>query len=141
MKIALISCSSKKKSGSCKAKHLYDGDLFKKSMNYVKNRYDKWFILSAKYGLLNPDDIISGYDLSLNSLSKNELSKWSKNISEKILKLNPDEIDFYCGVNYRKYLIDILKKNNIKCNSPLEGLGIGKQLKFYKNNIQKGFKI
>jgi len=38
------------------------------------------------------------------------------------------------GIKYRKYILPHLKSYEI----PLEGLGIGKQLAFLKNEINKG---
>ena len=39
---------------------------------------------------------------------------------------------FLCGNNYRKYLMRMFKD----AEAPLKELGIGKQLKFYKNHIK-----
>jgi hypothetical protein len=48
MRIALISCSSKKKNKKTKAKELYNSPLFINSLKYAKKVADKTFILSAK---------------------------------------------------------------------------------------------
>ena len=60
MKIALISCVSKKQELSdgekVKAKDLYISPLFKMAYDYAKKLdVDRVFILSAKHGLLSPD--------------------------------------------------------------------------------------
>lgn len=41
-----------------------------------------------------------------------------------------EEAVFLCGTNYRKYLITKFKK----ASAPLAHMGIGRQLKFYKEN-------
>ena len=139
MKIALVSCSKLKQSYSCLAEEMYSkSSLFKKATSFVKNNYTRWFILSAKYGLLQPEDIIDPYNISLNKFEKNELILWSDSVFIKILDLYPTEIDFYAGNNYRKYLIPKLQDKGIVCSVPLTGMGIGEQLRFYneqwKNN-------
>lgn len=68
MKIALISCVSKKQEladgEKVKAIDLYISPLFKMAYNYAqKLNVDKIFILSAKHGLLSPEKEI-GYILS-----------------------------------------------------------------------------
>ena len=137
MRIALVGCTKSKNKFRCEAQKMYlKSSLFKKEVRYIKhNKYDKWFILSAKYGLLKPDDIIEPYELTLNNFNKKELIKWSKNVWSDLKKQvgQKDEIDFLCGSNYRKYLIDFFNNNSIKYNILLEGLSIGNQLKFYND--------
>ena len=135
MDIAFISCVKLKKIGLYKAEVLYISDFFKKSLKYCQLNHDKIFILSAKYGLLNLDDQIEDYEMTLNNFSKNEKIIWSKKVFYQISKkINiDDKLFFYVGENYRKYLLPLIKNNY---EIPLKGLGIGKQLRFYKNNIE-----
>jgi len=134
IKIALISCTKLKQSYSCQAQEMYlPSQLFKKASHYIKKQnYDKWFILSAKYGLLNPNNIIKPYDLTLNNMKSEEVKKWSEKVFNQLVICNIDEIDFYTGEKYRKYLIPLLEEKNIICNIPLKELGIGRQLQYYK---------
>ena len=50
------------------------------------------------------------------------------------MKLNLSHIDFYTGIKYRQNLIPALEQKGIDCTVPLQGKGIGEQLKFYKEN-------
>lgn len=54
--------------GSVKAKCAYIGPFSKKCMEYAEKFYPKeWCILSAKYGFVLPEEMISGpYDVSFN---------------------------------------------------------------------------
>lgn len=133
MKIALVSCTKLKQDYHCQAQEMYlPSTLFSKAINYIKQQdYNKWFILSAKYGLLNPNDLIEPYDLTLNNMKSEEIKKWSQKVFNQLITYNIHEIDFYTGEKYRKYLMPMLEKIDIKCNIPLKGLGIGKQLQFY----------
>ena len=136
-KIVLISCSSKKLPNKSKAKELYVSPLFKKNFDYANSlNPDKIFILSAKYGLLDLEEEIEPYNITLNKMSKKEIEKWSKNVIEKlkeVANLEEDKIIFLAGHNYREFLIPEMKDYEI----PLKGLGIGKQLKFLKNELEK----
>lgn len=134
MRIALISCSKNKQEKRCEAREMYSSStLFKKASSYVqKSNYDKWFILSALYGLLEPNKMIETYDKTLNNMSKKEVVEWSDKVFESIVELGVKEIDFYAGIKYRQYLIPMLEEHGIKCNVPLKGMGIGQQLRFYK---------
>lgn len=134
MDIGIISCVSKKLKGTHKAKDIYISDLFKKSYTYSKSKYDKVIILSAKYGVLLEDTIIEDYDLTLNNFTVKQKKIWSIKTYNQLIKIinNDDILYWHCGINYKKYLRQLLKKyrqiDNIK-------LPIGKLLKYYKENI------
>ncbi|MEH7744737.1 DUF6884 domain-containing protein [Neobacillus drentensis] len=136
-KYALISCTKLKQEYPCYAKEMYlESQLFKKAVQYIsKQNYDDWFILSAKYGLLRKDTLIEPYDITLNNMNSSQRKTWSKDVFAELIKLAPQQFDFYAGKKYREYLIPNLENNGIKCNIPLEGKGIGEQLKFYKDQL------
>ena len=77
MNVAFISCVKEKRIGKYKAKDLYISDFFRKSFGYCSSKYDKVFILSAKYGLLDLNDEIENYEMTLNDFSKIEKVEWS----------------------------------------------------------------
>ena len=132
--IAFISCVKKKKMTPCAARELYSSDLFRKSLQYAEKHADKVYILSAKYGLLEPDDIIAPYEMTLKSMSVREQKRWAYSVYQKFIAKggNPEESAvFLCGENYRKYLI--LKFPNARV--PLKGLSFGNQLKWYKEHL------
>jgi hypothetical protein len=136
-RFALISCTKLKKDYPCPAKDMYlESQLFKKAVQYIsKQNYDDWFILSAKYGLINKDTLIEPYDITLNNMNALQRKEWSKVVFAELIKLEPQQIDFYAGKKYREYLIPLLKNSGISCRIPLEGKGIGEQLKFYKDYL------
>ena len=129
-KVVLISCVSKKLSHQAKAKDLYISPLFKKNLEYAQRlKPDKIYILSAKHHLLNLDDMVEPYDLTLNKMRINELKVWSHVVIEQLgkeINLSNDEVVFLAGENYRKYLIPNIQNYKI----PMKGLKIGEQLKF-----------
>ena len=71
--IVFLSCGKTKAKHTCKACEMYQGDLFKKSFEYAKKLNPrKIYILSAKYKLLELDDVISPYELTLNTMNKEQ---------------------------------------------------------------------
>jgi len=137
MKIVLISCVSKKLNKKSKAKDIYISPLFKHNLNYTYSlNPDKIFILSAKYGLLNLNQEIEPYNQTLNKMSSLEIKDWSINVLKELSSLtdlNNDEFIFLAGNNYRKYILPSIKNYKI----PLQGLGIGRQLKFLKEKNEQ----
>lgn len=136
VKFVLISCVSKKLSNKAKAKDLYVSPLFRYNLKYAFSlNPDKIFILSAKYGLVNLDDEIEPYDKTLNKMNKVERREWSEKVLSQLenkVNLKNDEIIFLAGKNYREYLLPYITNYKI----PLEGLSIGKQLKYLKEHLE-----
>lgn len=134
MKIALISCVAMKNNYPCKANEMYVSPLFKGAYKYAqKIGADKIFILSAKYGLLDEHTMIEPYNETLNTKTDKEIRIWADNVYAELqhkTDVSSDQFVFLAGEKYRKYLVGKLKNVEV----PLRGLGIGKQLAFYKEN-------
>jgi len=113
-------------------------DLFRKAYSYALKHYNLVAILSAKYGLLFPDDVIEPYDLTLNNMSLEEVKKWSDRVFTQMnSRLNLREykkVFFHAGKRYRQFLIPKLRKIDVTCEAPLKDLIIGKQKAWYKQH-------
>lgn len=134
--IVFLSCVKSKMSDPCEAQRMYVSDLFKKSLRYAKYlKARKIYILSAKYGVLELDDKITPYELTLNDMTEREKKAWAfrcvKQLEEKGVDFSEKAI-FLCGVNYRKYIM----RKFCDAEAPCSSLSIGRQLKFYKDNIK-----
>lgn len=133
-----MSCVSKKQLGIHKANDLYISDWFKKSRTYVENNnYDKWYILSAQYYLVDPEQELEYYEMYLPKQSKEYKKEWGIKVSEQLVIPNGEgiEIDIFAGMEYRKVLIPLLEARGFKVNVPMQGLGIGSQLKWFKDRL------
>lgn len=135
--LGLISCTKRKRNDRCSASEMYSAsDLFRKAYAYAVKNYDVVATLSAKYGLLLPNDKIDTYNMTLSEMSSGEITEWSESVfkqMEKRLELSDfDKAFFHTGKKYRQYLIPKLEKLGIRCKVPLGNLGIGKQKAWYK---------
>ena len=129
-----LACVKKKNDYSCMAKDMYTSDLFKKSLEYAYSLHpENIYILSAKYGLLELDDLIDTYDKTLLHMTKRERTDWYNMVKNQMINkginFNSKTI-FLCGAKYREGIIDLFSDYEI----PTEHMGIGKQLQFFKNN-------
>ena len=132
-RIVLISCVSKKLAYKTIAKNLYISPLFRGNLAYAQSRQpDKIFILSAKYGLVKLEQELEPYNQTLNEMSATENKQWAKKVleqmHEEMIDFENDEVIFLAGEKYRKNLLSHFHKASI----PLQGLGIGRQLKYLK---------
>jgi len=131
----IIGCSSRKKSFPCRALNMYQGALFKKAKRYAEIRGKEILILSAKYGLLKPDQKIEPYNLSLNSFSVAEKKAWAEKVTRQMSEIEiKTPIIVFAGRNYYQFLPWKSKKNVF---FPLKNLGIGKQLAWFTDKERR----
>lgn len=83
--LALIPCSSKKNPTASTAQTLYSSGLFKLMMQHAVLRADRILILSAKYGLLAPEDAVSYYDTYLPDLDRKGREELAKRVQLQLL--------------------------------------------------------
>jgi hypothetical protein len=130
--IVLISCVKKKLPYRSKAMNLYVSAWFKKALAYAKNlRPDAIYILSAKHGLLGLETEIEPYEATLLNMSNQEIQAWAKRVQEGVCQccdIQRDHFIILAGTRYRRYLVPYLSSVEI----PMEGMSIGKQLRFLK---------
>lgn len=140
-KIVLISCVSKKEAEACKAKDMYVSPLFKMSWEYAKQfSPDKVFILSAKHHLLDPDQRIDPYNVTLYKFAAAERKAWAQRVLSDLeaagLSLEDDEFVLLAGKKYYEYLLGESGIRNFTL--PLHGHGgIGCILKYLKEQTSK----
>ena len=128
----LISCVKTKQPHRCQAKELYVSQLFSKARSHAEAAEGAWFILSAEYGLLSPDRVVSPYERTLNKMPKGEREAWAQKVLLQIEAELPNlrRVVFLAGERYRENLIRPLRARGVEVATPMEGLGIGKQLRW-----------
>ena len=137
MKIGIVSCSKRKLNKICKAEELYSASaLFRYALSYCKKHYDRTYILSTKYGLIETSKVISPYELTVKNFNKVEKKLWYDEVISEINNSTTefDTIYFHCGKEYYKGILDKLKakyKIVLICS-------IGKRLQFYKEALKNG---
>lgn len=65
----ILGCVAGRHPGPAQAKDLYDSALFTRRRRYAEASGRPWLIFSAQHGILNPDDVIEWYDVSMVRLS------------------------------------------------------------------------
>lgn len=137
-KIVLIACSKTKLSHEAKARDLYQGDLFKKSLEYSESvlKPEKIFILSAKYELLGLNRKIKPYERTLNKMKKAKRTIWANNVIgqlRRVANIKKDRFIFLASAKYREYILPHIANFEV----PMKGLSQGNQLKYLKMRLQK----
>lgn len=75
--MVLVGCGAAKADSPQPARLLYTGPMTRAGVTYAEASGLPWGILSAKYGLLEPDRVVEPYDLAVHSLTDEERRVWA----------------------------------------------------------------
>lgn len=128
--VCLVACTSRKGLYPAAAEFIYRSPLFVAGRNYAETRCDRWFILSAKHGLLSPKDEIAPYDESLHNMDEVQISRWARSVHKQLTSkvTSKANVVFLAGLAYRSYLEPLLREEGRETAAPMSALGIGSQV-------------
>ena len=95
-RIALVGCGAAKRDEACPARDMYTSAFFSLKRQYAE-QFDDWYILSAKHGLLDPDEVIDPYDQSIEDV---DTATWADQVEKHLDNLGDVQLVFLCGRNY-----------------------------------------
>jgi cytoplasmic iron level regulating protein YaaA (DUF328/UPF0246 family) len=103
------------------AKKLYQGTLFKKVKTFCEIKGYEYKIISANYGLVDPNDEIQKYDKVLKN--KRDIEAIKPLVEQDLKKIlnNYDTILIIAGKNYREVLSNLINERFVI----LKSRGIG----------------
>ena len=136
--IYLVSCVGQKQSAPAPARDLYTSSWFHKARTYADSTGQPWFVLSAKYGLVHPCDVITPYDLTLNTMPVGDRHRWAGRVLAQMEAHlgNAKSIVFLAGRRYREFLEPSLRSRGLIVSVPMEGLRIGEQLRWLTRKLR-----
>lgn len=89
MTIGVIACGNNKRSTACRARDLYIGTIFRANRAWIVRNCERWVILSAKYGVLEPDQVVEPYDATLKQLTPADLAVWQAATGRQLSAMFP----------------------------------------------------
>ena len=130
--LSLVSCVSIKRSGPCQARDLYTSPWFLKARAYVEATQSPWFILSAEYGLLPPDQVVAPYERTLNKMGIADRRAWAQRVLTVLVPqlAGVGRLIILAGERYRQFLVPVLRRTCPSVEIPMERLTIGRQLQW-----------
>lgn len=138
--IGFVSCVKTKRDEPTTPKDLYTSPYFKKMRAYAERFHDEWWILSAKHGLLDPDEeAIAPYDETLSGARVGRKREWANRVAEEMdqegLLSGGSTLVFHAGNDYYEKLLPLIEDRDVTIEIPTEGLGIGEKQAWYKNRL------
>jgi hypothetical protein len=136
--IYLVACVGLKRAEPSPAQDFYCSPWFVKARRYVEGRSGRWFILSAKYGLVPPEARLAPYDLTLSTMPAEGRRTWSRTVLADLERLlvAGDLVTFLAGTRYREGLEPGLRARGVDIKIPMAGLGIGLQLQWLNESMR-----
>lgn len=139
-RVVLIGCGKEKR--ACvedEAQHLYTGPMFLARRAYAMKRALPWWIVSAQYGLIDPERVIRPYDLTVSQLSEVDRAAWALCVVKAVLDELPDDVrlrdvclELHMGADYAEPLVEVAQAVSLCWDWPVRGLGIGQQRAWYR---------
>lgn len=121
--VTLIQCTKSKRDEAAKAKNLYDTSAYFRAMrSYAEAVDNDYCILSAKHGLLSPDDTIEPYDEV--GLSEEQC----EDISSELVNAGVGKVRLIAGREYSRHLIPELESEGIDVVEVCCGMQIGERM-------------
>jgi hypothetical protein len=129
--IVLVQCTGQKRKEAAPARDLYDeSTYFRKQRAYAEAHANRWYIQSAKHGLLSPDETVEPYDQHAGDMTDSERRLWAHGIASDILHktVGAATVEILGGADYADELTPELERKGFDVVEPLRGLGIGERM-------------
>jgi hypothetical protein len=132
--VGLVGCSRRKLPHAAPAAELYTSLLFRLASQFCAATCSCWFILSAKHGLVMPDEVIEPYDVTLRGMGRQGKLAWARRVAaqlrERGLLDGDNHFQVHAGADYASPLAQ-----HFPVEQPLEGLAIGQRLAWYRRQL------
>lgn len=136
MRVGLVGCVKSKVNHAAPAKDLYTSTLFVGRRRYVEQTCDRWFVLSALHRLVDPEDMLEPYNVTLDDQDEATRAAWTaeviRAIEDRLGDLRGVTFEVHAGASYRDHgLVDGLRAAGASVEVPAAGRNLGEQLAFY----------
>ena len=123
MRVTLIQCTNTKRSGTHKARDLYDeSNYFCIMREWARSTENPWYILSAKHGLVEPLQRLTDYNERGLSVDQ------CKEIAETLDNAGVTEVLITAGKDYTDPLTPELERLGIDVIEVCRGMRIGERM-------------
>ncbi len=131
MTVCLIACCGPKLDRPAAVRDLYTSSLFRKSVAFAERNGWRWAVLSAKHCLVQPDDVLEPYDVTLSRMKSWERLDWADRTRRQLVTAFPlcTEFVVLAGKLYRAAVV------SLPHTTPMAGLGIGRQLQWLTERL------
>lgn len=133
----MLGCVKKKLPRTAQARDLYCSPLWNARRRYAEESARPWFIMSARYGLLTPEQRVAPYDLQIRQLSPSARRALGLEVTRDLARgfgsLQGRTVEVHAGAAYVDAIREPLNGLGAQVVVPTAGLSIGRQLAWYRD--------
>jgi hypothetical protein len=133
--LLLVTCVKSKRREPARAKDLYTSPFFVRERAYAEQLGVPWYILSAEWGLVRPDDWLSPYERYLPDTPPTYRAAWGAWVVERLAleagDLRGKLIEVHAADAYVRAVEQGLRARGAVLALPLSGLSLGERLAWY----------
>lgn len=132
--LVLVGCGDAKADEPRKAKNLYTSNYFGLKRRYAEEHGDEWAILSAKYGLLDPEAEIEPYDVTVDDV---DVDEWGVAVAEDLPDVRDTDVVVLAGPDYAEEVEGTLFLYGADVETPTEGKKIGERMNWLSEQLDE----
>jgi len=130
----LVGCVKSKRPLAGPAKDLYSSTLFARRRRYAEASGAPWFVVSSRWGLVAPDEVIAPYDVFLGDMSAAYRRAWAEFVVTQLtghVRLSGASIEIHAGDHYVAALRPAIEGAGAELIDPVDAHSMGETLAWY----------
>jgi hypothetical protein len=132
--LVLVGCGDAKADDPRAAKDLYTSNYFSLKRRYAQEYGDEWAILSAKYGLLDPEAEIEPYDVTVDDV---DVGEWGVVVASDLPDVRDTNVVVLAGPDYAEEVEGTLFLYGADVERPTEGMKIGERMSWLSDQLDE----
>jgi hypothetical protein len=136
--ILLIGCVKKKADTARPARELYTSPLFMRRRAYAEAAGVPWFILSSRWGLVTPEQVLAPYDMYLGDQPQSYRLAWGQFVTEQLALrtqlLRGTSVEVHAGEVYVEAIRRPLVERGVQLVSPVKAGSFRETLRSYDDH-------
>ncbi|MFI6518643.1 DUF6884 domain-containing protein [Spirillospora sp. NPDC050679] len=133
--LVLVGCVKDKADRPVPVRDLYLGALWGYRRARAERAGRPWFVLSGRWGLVHPDEVIAPYDTDLTVQPVAYRRAWGAFVVQRLLLHGPlagRHVEIHAGKAYVDPVRAGLEELGATVSAPVAGMGLGESLAWYK---------
>jgi hypothetical protein len=135
--VVLVGCVKSKHAHPAPARDLYTSTLFARRRRHAEESGAPWFIISSRWGLVAPDEVIAPYDLYLGDMPAAYRRAWGEFVVAQLaaqMQLTGTRVEIHAGDHYVDALRPAMERAGAELIDPVDARSMGETLAWYDGN-------
>lgn len=138
--IGLVAAPKRQRGSISRATEQYDvSPVFRRARDYCDRTFGEWYILSTRYHLLSPQQVIGPGEPVLHALPLEERTQWAECVAASLRERcarSAEPLTFMLYASQRTADLLVRAAPEIAIELPLSGLGLYERLRWYDERLR-----